>query len=93
MEIDYNRLHVRKLAIFQPRVTDNIRPEIVPYIGKTLVFECTDFGYEDEPYPGQYRWFALTDGESANAHEPYGKVHRDFHWWVPDEDLIDVAAG
>lgn len=78
--IDYARLHQRKLAIFQPKRTTDLRPELAPMVGLTFCFECTDYGLEDDPFPGQYRWFAVTDE---------GAIHQDFPWWVPDEDLID----
>ena len=88
--LDYNKLHTRKRAIFKPKRTDDLRPEIQNLIGREFVFQCTDYGYEDGPYPGQYRWYALADGEQAVG-RAWGPMHPDIHHWVPDEDLIDVA--
>jgi hypothetical protein len=84
--IDYRRLHQRRRAVFQPQRTDDLRPEATKNIGKTFVFQCSDYGNDGEPYPGQYRWFALAESESEEGRE-HGKLHPEFRGWVPDEDL------
>lgn len=89
--MDYAKLNTRKVAVFSPRRTDDLRPEIIPYIGKTLVFQCAGRQAENDVFPGQYLWFALADGESSEGRE-YGKTHPALQWWLPDEDLDDSAA-
>jgi len=91
MERDYDKLHSRKWATFQPKMADDIRPEVSHHIGKSFVFQCSDLGQEGEPYAGQYRWFALADCEPATGRN-LGEMREDFAWWVPDEDLVDVPS-
>jgi hypothetical protein len=86
--LDYSKMHVRKKAIFNPK-TPNIRPYLAKHFGRAFTFQCSDYGHEGDPYPGQYRWFALADDETP-AGRARGKLHPDFHHWVPDEDLIDI---
>lgn len=83
----YDRLGTRRRAVFQPRRTDNLIPEASEFIGKEFTFECHDFGSEDDdPYPGQYRWWPLADDEPADI-RGRGRGHPKFSWWVPEEDL------
>lgn len=71
---------VFRRAAFVPKKMDNLRPEVLPFIGRTFKWVWVGTGGDDEPYPGQTRW------------EVWYKDHegeRLIDYWVPDEDLQD----
>lgn len=70
-----SKIIYKKRGIFRPKRTDDLRPEMVPGIGKEYLF--TTAGTMDEgPYSGQ---------EIFQIHEMDGTMAR--LGWVPAEDI------
>lgn len=67
-------------ATFQPKRTDNLRPEAVQLIGLTMGWRGLWRISEEDggPYAGQVAW------------QPVDETAR--LGWVPDEDLVDAEA-
>jgi hypothetical protein len=61
-------------ATFNPKKTDDLRPELVPVIGKEVSLGYAGTGMDDEPYPGQHRYY----GEDTDG------------YWVPECDLDNI---
>lgn len=76
---DWDMIHRRMRATFNPKRLDDLRPELIPLIGETVEWRCDDYGREDDPYPGQYRW--TTDDARWRGR------------WAPDEDLEPANVG
>lgn len=65
----------RRVARFKPIRTDDVRPEMRAFIGKSAEWHYAGHSDDDESYPGQSRWITAP-GEGP----PF---------WVPNEDLQD----
>jgi hypothetical protein len=61
------------LARFQPRVVDDLMPDLEKAIGSDAVFTYTRQMDEDEPFPGE--WVLKTDDERFGG------------YWIPECDL------
>ena len=66
----------RIVATFQPKRTDNLRPEAAGAIGWRGEWTYAWTMDEEDPYPGQVA---------------YLPVNGPFWHWVPEEDLVDVV--
>lgn len=74
----------KRIARFNPKNLETLRPCMVPLIGRVFNFDFAGTGASDEPYPGQHRWtFSL---------EHYGELPNDCKGkWSPNEDLDPVS--
>tara|TARA_R110000850_G_C9996151_1_gene468161 strand:+ start:5663 stop:5944 length:282 start_codon:yes stop_codon:yes gene_type:complete len=70
-------------GILAPTRTDNLRPEVLPFIGETLTFRPSFTMLDDEePYPGQ-RVYTVIDPDGGPHSIPKGW----FGGWIPEEDI------
>lgn len=74
---DVSQLGVRRLVRFEPVRRDDLRPDVLPWIGETFEVLYAGTHGDDEPYPGESIW-TPTDWTIANGR------------WFPDRDLVDV---
>jgi hypothetical protein len=73
-----------RVGIISPKRVDNLRPEVVPLVGRTFEFDYVGIGDIDEPYPGQSRWTPARKYDAELGKDAAG-------YWFPDED-ISIAA-
>ena len=67
----------KRMAIFHPLITDNLKEGWPSLIGETGLFQADWIAEPDESYLGQWIWRA--------PHE-WGPIVR-WSLWVPEEDL------
>jgi hypothetical protein len=70
----------KAIAILEPRIRDNLRDCVKPLIGRTFEFEWVGISEDDEPYPGQSRWWISRKHDTEIPDECKGL-------WLPGEDL------
>ncbi len=68
-------------AVFQPKRTDDLYPEVIPLIGRRFKFEYAFTADDDELFAGQKAWM-IHYPENENVH----------YRWFPNEDLTDIEA-
>lgn len=74
----------RVRARFEPKRMDNLRPCMVPLVGRTFEFEC--YGTMDQgDYDGQTIWFMDRKHDTEILEESRG-------YWSPREDLEIVEV-
>ena len=61
---------------------DDLRPVIVPLIGRILEFDYVGTGGDDEPYPRQTRWMP------ARKHD--AELGMAAAYWFPEEDIVEL---
>lgn len=73
-----------RVARFQPKRTDDLRPGMAEHIGKVFEF---DYGFQLDDdhslFPDQHVWLFARKYDELLGHENAGR-------WVPDEDLQEV---
>jgi hypothetical protein len=68
-------------ALFLPKNLNTLRFCMYPLIGKTFDWVPAGRGGDDEPYPGQARWYMDQKHDAEIPEDAIG-------FWVPDEDLV-----
>ncbi len=71
-------------ARFEPKVRETVRECMVPLIGCVFTWEWIGTSDNDEPYPGQSRWWIPREYDNEIPQECRGL-------WCPREDLTILA--
>ena len=67
---------------FNPARRDDLKPEMLPLIGRSMIFEYGGTSNDDEPYPGQMRYLIW----------PTEDLPKDVYYrWCPLEDIWVTA--